>query len=262
MHSKKKDPTSTMTLRNRAVSQANRRFNTIKTAIRQKLLADDVPDNAEKVDEFMLWLNRQTKLEILEESETIATDKSNHWLNLFIAIAYVKGAEKTRRFIGGKISDKSLIPVSSIFSNPTHIDRAKLIYTRTHSQLKGVTEAMGQQIARVLADGILQGKGIEAIAKEMSDRVDKIGKVRARLIARTEIIKAHNLAAIKEAENLEAMLGIEVKMLWQTSLDGRERPTHRARHKQIYTKERAALLVGEPNCRCSVTAWIKEFGKL
>jgi hypothetical protein len=87
----------------------------------------------------------------------------------------------------------------------------------------------------------------------MADRIDKIGKVRGRLIARTEIIKAHQTAAIQEAELLEAETGYTINMEWSTCIDGRERPTHHDRNNKIYTKEKVQTLLGEPNCRCSVS---------
>ena len=264
-----KDPTRTLTLRRKAVAQVTKRFNEIKRVIRITLLDNRVLAHAEpadasrfvflrdagKVDEFMRWLHRQIQLEILNGAQN---DDSN-FLNAFVGLGYASGATKTRSAIGRKYGD---LPVTSVFSNPAHVARAELIYTRVFSQLKGVTEVMEQQIARVLTDGIIQGKGIEEIAQNIIDRVDKIGITRARLIARTEIVNAHNLATIAEAESIEGILGVPIKMIWQTSLDGRERPTHRARHRKVYTKEKVLPLLGEPNCRCSITPWTKKFGEL
>ena len=271
MSFRKKDPTTTVTLRNRAVSKINSKFNKIKKVIRETIVDNQVltnevtPDNKikyvalrdpEKLDEFMKWLNLQISKEILSGTA------SDNWLNVFIGNAYTRGVKKTRSAIGRKYVELGYLKDTSVFANPAHVDRAELIYTRVYSQLKGVTEAMEQQISRILADGIIQGLNPTVIAKNLNDRVDKIGKVRARLIARTEIVSAHNVATLQEAEILEKTIGQPIKVVWQTALDGRERDTHRARNRKVYTQKEALPLLGEPNCRCSVTPWLEDLGEV
>ena len=278
MSFKSKDPTMTLTIRNKAISQVNRRFNTIKRLIRQSIVDNKVLStnarsqpatkarfvylrDSEKLEEFMKWLHEQIRIEIFETSMYSAVDIEHMWLNVFIGVAYERGAEKTRQAVGRSAVAKGLIPTSSVFANPAHVERAKLIYTRVYQQLKGVTDTMEQQISRILSDGIIQGKDITTIATELNDRVDKIGKVRSRLIARTEIVNAHNVATIKEAENLENIIGETIKMKWRTCIDGRERFSHELRNNKIYDKKKALSLLGEPNCRCSLSPHLKEFDK-
>jgi SPP1 gp7 family putative phage head morphogenesis protein len=147
---------------------------------------------------------------------------------------------------------------ATVLGNKIHTDKLDVLYTRGYSQLKGITESMEQQIAHVLSDGMLKGMSPEAVANEINDRVDKIGKTRAKLIARTEIVYSHNVASIMETARLEGILEKELEMIWHTSIDGRERDTHRARHGKKYSKEEALALIGEPHCRCSVSPWVPE----
>ena len=149
-------------------------------------------------------------------------------------------------------------PKATVLGNKIHTDKLDVLYTRGYSQLKGITESMEQQIAHVLSDGMLKGMSPEAVANEINDRVDKIGKTRAKLIARTEIVYSHNVASIMETARLEGILEKELEMIWHTSIDGRERDTHRARHGKKYSKEEALALIGEPHCRCSVSPWVPE----
>jgi len=61
-----------------------------------------------------------------------------------------------------------------------------------------------------------EGLSPRTIARRLNDRVDKIGKVRARALARTEIIRAHHSANVQEYR----MAGIEkvrVKAEWVTA---------------------------------------------
>ncbi len=263
-----RDPTRTLTLRAFAVSELNRRFNEIKRVVRltvsetNLLTVNAEPAgasrfaflrDAEKVGEFESWLDEQVQEEILGGGTP-----GENWLNGYVGTSYGRGAQKTRSVIARKYANAGLLPTSSIFTNPAHIERAELIYTRTFSSLKGVTDVMGQQMSRVLSDGILRGQGIKEISDGLTNRIDKIGKTRATLIARTEIVNAHNTASITEAETLEGSIGEEVKMRWQTALDGREREEHHNRHNKIYTKKVAATLIGEPNCRCAISPVVGE----
>ena len=267
-----KDPTQTLTIRKRAVAEINGRFNRIKGVIRETIIDNralhtnvSAADSgrfaflrdADKVGEFRKWLDEQINQEILTGSARPA----DHWLNRYISTSYTRGAKKTQNILKKFYPDLP-DPTISVFSNPAHTKRAELIYTRAFSDLQGVTDTMATQMSGVLSDGIVQGRGIKQIARDLNNRVDKIGKVRSRLLARTEVVEAHNSASIVEAGILEDEIGEEVKMRWITSLDGRERASHRARHRKIFTRKRAQQLIGEPNCRCSISAWTKDFEEI
>ena len=276
------DPTRTLTLRKRAIAQVDRRFNRIKKAVTESIVGNDILGNAEaapkrrfvflrdpdKLDEFNAWLEEQIRLEILDEKLAAAAillnpelkDKRNNWLNVFIGAGYVSGIKAARQSFykssatrGRSYVAKGDLPKETIFANPAHTERAEFIYTRVYAGLKGVSQTMANQMSRVLADGIIRGDSPNEIARKLNDRVDKIGRTRARLIARTEIINAHQSASIIEGQELANLLGEEVLYQWHTSLDGRERPSHRARHRKKYTKRKVETLIGEPNCRCAVS---------
>ena len=276
------DPTRTLTLRRKAVGQVNRRFTAIQKVITESLVTNQVLANAEaatrrrfeylahadKQEEFMAWLNEQVQAEIFEtqqrrvmlQDEPPVNRHREFWLVAFIGAGYDSGVKAARHKFSKVFLDAGL-DASSVYANPAHIERAEVLFSRVYRQLDGVTGAMEGQMATILSDGMIQGKNPYTVAKSLNERVDKIGKVRARLIARTEIVNAHQQASIVEGEELSRMLGEEVKYQWHTALDGRERPSHRARHRKIYTKEQVAALVGEPNCRCSVSPWVKGFGR-
>lgn len=95
-----------------------------------------------------------------------------------------------------------------------------LLYTRTFNELKGITEAMDQQISRVLSEGMAQGLGPAKIARNITDRVDKIGITRARTMARTEVIRAHHVATINTYREAQVE-GVRVKAEWSTAGDMR-----------------------------------------
>lgn len=275
-----RDPTITLTLRNLAIAEVNRRFAAISKVVRESIVTNRVLGNAEalpanafaymwdgqKVEAFKQWLDEQISDEIL--SVRSGNDPLRNWLNYYVGTGYEKGVAKARADLNKEINPAvwgvvgealgAGLVMDSIFANPAHLERAELIYTRTFTDLKGVTEAMSTQMSRILANGIIRGENPEKIARELAERVDKIGKTRARLIARTEIVNAHQNATLQEAERIEAIIGKPMGVEWITMIDGLERPSHRARHGKIYTRKQAEALLGAPNCRCGIVAVVLE----
>lgn len=267
-----KDPTSTIVLRNRASREVARRFNAIKVAVNSAFNPGGLQTNIsrayagqflylrddQKVPEFERFLKKQIDEEILRVGGLTPTEQEleNHWLNRHIGDGYKRGAVKTRLAMERALPQLLKLPDFSPFANPAHVERSQLIYQRAFSDLEGVTQTMAKQMSRVLSEGILKGKAPKVVAKELNERVDKIGITRAKLIARTEIVEAHNMASILEAELLEKETGVKIAMEWITALDGRERDTHRERNGKVYDKKVVQGMLGEPNCRCSVTAVI------
>jgi SPP1 gp7 family putative phage head morphogenesis protein len=90
---------------------------------------------------------------------------------------------------------------------------------------------MDSQISRILATGIAEGRGPLELARLLTKTItgpfgdlgitDTLGrfipaKRRAEMLARTEIIRAHHVATIREYRNW-AVAGVKVKAEWQTT---------------------------------------------
>ncbi len=260
------DPTRTLTLRNRAVGEINRRYGQIKKLITTSLVKNKIfLENAdalkpsdfvflrtpEKLERFDIWLE-QIVAEIILSGSTSVNNPELNWLLKYIEESYVRGSKRGNNSLAREFG-RNQVPVQiNPLTVPFHVERLQFLFTRDFAQLKGITETMSQQINYELSQGLLQGQGIKKIARNMTNRVDAIGIARSRLLARTEIVNTLNLATLNEAELLEAQLGEEIVAIWVTSLDGRERPTHRSRDNRYYSIEKVSTLIGEPNCRCAV----------
>lgn len=265
----KRDPTKTLTLRKKAVSESNRHYNIIKQIITETLVANDAlhlnvvaatadtfqfTTDVGKQKEFMDWLKDQINTEILQfETSGEPPRPAEHWLNTYIGTSYEKGAQDARRQFSGIVPGQlGQLPQTSVFALPAHRDTAEFLFERVYSELKGITDVMEQQISRILSDGLLQGLGPNEIARQLNNRVDAIGKARSKLLARTEVVHANNVANVKETQIAFEILGEEPKMIWITAGDENVRPTHEAREGNIYTPQEALALLGDPNCRCTV----------
>jgi len=217
--------------------------------------AYDFPSDERKVNEFMDWLDTQTDRGVLEAGkfEQRGPTAARPWGNTYIRSGYEKGVHHA----DAAMVEQGIIPpeqaLDDVFRATKHADSAGMIFTRSYRELRGVTEAMGQQMSRELAEGITQGENPRKIARRMSGRIDKIGDTRARLVARTEVIRAHNEGALNRYEDVGGRVeGVTLMAEHVTAGDRRVCPECAALAGTVYTtsEARGAIPV-HPNCRCT-----------
>jgi hypothetical protein len=252
----KTDPTRTTTLRAKFVADVERRFKKLKSDIRTSIITNDCfgiqPEvvalspvrpkayefkrTADKIDAFMLWLEEQEAAGVLEIIRKPGGLRGMYeaWSDTYIYSAYAKGIRRSRGELKKAGYDVTSIDdvrrgVAGIMNQPFHADRLAVLYTRTFDDLKSVTQVMNASIRRQIADGLTTGltRGLAEgrspiviarhLYKDVANHVDKIGRVRCRMIARTEIVRAHHLATIQEYRQADADMEVGVKAEFSTS---------------------------------------------
>lgn len=264
------DPTRTVTLRKRAVSEINSRFGKIKQLITKslvdnKIFAENVNPlqssdfvflrSPEKLEHFDVWL-KQAINEIVLAGDVNVNSSQLHWMLEYFKGSYVRGIKSANNIFASIYGRNAIPEIINPLNVPFHVERLQFLFTRDFAQLKGITETMSQQISYELSQGLLQGKGIKHIAREINKRVDGIGIARSRLLARTEIVNTLNLGRLNETEMLSNQLGEDIVFLWISGSDARVRQTHRQRGtypNNYFSPDKVAQLIGEPNCRCAIT---------
>ena len=206
-----------------------------------------------RLERFDIWL-RQISEELILPGGVTVTSSDLNWLLEYFKEAYDRGVSKSNSDLARTLGRNQIPEIFSAFDLPYHIEKTGFLFSRDFTQLRGITEAMGQQINLHLSDGLLQGYNPKKIAKKLNERVDKIGITRSKLLARTEIINTHNLGYVNEGLRLSEVLGEEVVYEWISSGDGKVRPEHTTRNRKIYSYDKVIQLIGEPNCRCSIGA--------
>lgn len=291
------DPTRTLSLRNAFAREMTKRFMALRGIIRRAIVQEDVfalmqgsggfaaqaemttpgrhafdfPRSGDKVAAFMDWLKKQQEAGILEitQDQQLGTAVENAWTNRYIQSAYQRGVIRARsemRKAGYRVPSISESGGVDIAMNaPIHADRVGLLFTRTFSDLKGITGAMDSQISRVLAQAMAEGKGPREIARLLTRTIsgpvgdlgltDTLGRFipaerRAKLLARTEVIRAHSDATLQEYKNW-GMQGVIVKAEFVTAGDGRVCIECQALEGQVLTiKEAEGIIPVHPGCRC------------
>lgn len=307
------DPTKTTTLRKQFSAAMDKRFRKIKALVLESVYKNDcfglsktspklsihqaaLPGqfafqrDPEKVSQFMLWLQEQIDRELLYKStrfRSIGPAVEESWMNVFIESAYQRGlsnAWEELRKNGVEVPEAfsaGSTPMAIAFNQPIHVDTMGLAFTRSYNDLKGITDEMGMQISRTLAQGLADGRGPMEIAR-LLNQVIELPRVpvsipgvgvrnltsiqRARMLARTEVIRAHHLANINEYENA-GIYEIKLQAEWLTAGDGKvcERCRILSRKDNgmgpgVYTLDQIrGMIPAHPNCRCMAKPYKKEW---
>lgn len=284
------DPTKTAMLRARFLGEVRKRFKKLKGRINDLIIREDAfglkqaPANsnlqsmfgidslpvrntrwafrsdAEKVAEFQKWLALQISSEIIG---TQANPQDAFW-HAYILQGYQKGAGRAFTDFYKKrqstLSDMAQLGffngtkkdfLQQAFGQPVAIEKVKLLAGRVFSDLKGVTDTMSAQISRELVDGLIQGQSPREVARTINKKVDKIGKVRAAAIARTETIRAHAEGQLDGMEKL-GVDTVTAAVEWSTALDGHVCPLCVPLEGVVLKlNEARGMLPRHPNCRCA-----------
>lgn len=206
----------------------------------------------DKVAGFMGWLREQERQQVLgvTTGTNMEAAADNAWSNLYIKNAYQKGINDAGQKLRAAGADVAGSWTEYAMTRPIHADRVGLAYTRTFSELQGITETMDKQISRLLAEGLANGANPVTIARAITGRVDKIGIVRARTLARTEVINAHAQATLNGFEEA-GIDGVDVEAEWLTAVDACPLCEDAAVGGPYSIPEARGLIPLHPNCRCA-----------
>lgn len=252
------DPTRTKTVRETYARRLRGAFGRINTVIREAVgerdilgvrdrseiddlrLSADVSSPrdlsnlppAETMRRFRDWLRRA------QENEVLTVIEENE--NVFIRRAYeraLKDAEVNLRQAG--VVGDDVGGVAAALEKPIHQRKLQTLFARNFAELEGITNEVSRQVQRVLADGLSEGLGPEDIAESMTDRVDKIGKTRATVMARTEVINAHAESTLTRYEEFSEVSGVTIRSEWSTAGDQRVCPICFSLEGEVFTIEEA-----------------------
>lgn len=130
-----------------------------------------------------------------------------------------------------------------------------------------------QRVQSVMTQGILQGKGIPELAKDVSRNLGARSLGDAVRYSRTMATGVENAARINAYDRAQGM-GIQMQKTWIATLDRRTRPEHRVLDRQTIDTDKPfknafgeIMYPGDPNanpsniwnCRCTLISQIKGF---
>jgi SPP1 gp7 family putative phage head morphogenesis protein len=106
-----------------------------------------------------------------------------------------------------------------------------------------------------LVRGIAAGLNPNVVARQIVDQARGLSTYRARLISRTETLRAYRTA---ELESYKDTAGVVRGWAWHSALDRRTCPACWAMHGQVFDTEQP--MGTHPNCRCSMVPVTRRLG--
>lgn len=266
------DPTRTTALRRSFVKQLKDRLKQVRREITHVLVQQDnfylvkniapreayaFASDSMKLSDFNAWFKEQADANLL----TLQPGTGQPWSTTYVDSAYRKGAMRAyldahKADLTGPSDfykgDQSAF-LRDAFTQGEMYSKLEMVATRTFEELKGVTAAMGQQMNRIMAEGLANGNHPNVIARDMFKQIGKLERTRYRVIARTEVIRAHAEGQLDSF----TLLGVDrlgVKAEWSTAGDDRVCEQCLGMEAETFTIDEARGLIPlHPQCRC---AWI------
>lgn len=265
------DPTRTTTVERRYAQRLRGGYQAINALVREYVarrdylgLADETaasltaarrPPNVvfarddRKIERYREWLAQ------VQREEVLSAVGPNQ--NRYIAQAYATGVRTTNtqlRQAGVADPPSNVTPALQI---PVHENTIQRLFTRNFSELQGLTDEMGREVARELSQALGEGVGPRGAARRITDVLGSVtdgtphgAQARATTIARTEILRARHLAAQSQYQRF----GVELvePILAPTACPECVAIAADAPYR---TAEISSIWPPHPNCRCSVTIY-------
>ena len=235
--------------------------------------------SGDRIDDFMTWLGREEAKGGLSPTPGVTgaktTGLSGNWQNRYVDSTYRKGvvdgyiqmkrAAKDAKLTPDSPAMKAIrqYPSADNFMNtsmamPVAVRKLQILHQRQFTELKGITDDMGRRISSVLTSGVMEGRSPVELAVRIA-RETGVSRVRARMMARTEVIRAHAEAKLDTFEALGAE-GVTTDVEWSTAGDAKVcdacesgSETSDGEPRVFSLAEARGILPLHPNCRCS---WI------
>jgi len=255
------DPSQTYLLRRQFIASMNKRFNIVKSALREFFTGDmeefTLATNAAKIIMFRAWLKGQVENSVLAMTNGI---DSRSWMSVYVTNAYHKGLVRSYGDVNkaGKVlsgvnwfggaQNQFLKDVSRM--TPI-ISQIELLETRVVNLLQGVVDDMMNKMSWILANGITKGNDFDTLRKDLEKIIIKVSKKRAKLIIIAEVVHAQ---AEGQLDGLE-LLGVDevdaVVELLTTSKNSVCSICRKLEERGRSVKEARGVIPLHPLCKCA-----------
>lgn len=195
---------------------------------------------SERHERFVDWLERAQRDNVVGP----IVDREGR----FIERAYESGTRNGETFI--RRSGRRIPPGVDVTAHgPIERRVIERLYTRSYEDARGVGADVSRDISRVISAAYANNYGPERTARELTDRVDSVGKHQSTLIARTTLMEAHNEAALATYETINAN---EVDVI--TAIDACDICRDIASDNPHSLEKAWGLVPGKthPQCRCTL----------
>lgn len=190
-----KDPTRSLTRLKKIEMHLVKLFRNYKIRLVEELaLTQQSNYHTQKLTAFILPnINRfYTRMDELSLEELIIP--ANNILEKEIPLAFSHGTIFADLNLKAKMGIKLGAPLEE---RQRAWQKVGALVEKSKGEFKGVSDAVNQQIRRTIADGMVNEQKLSDVVKDIQKVTESVGENRARMIARTEAMKAIN-TGVKE----------------------------------------------------------------
>jgi len=229
-------PTNTQTVSKRFAQRLRGVLSRINAAIRRGIVKDDVfnlreqsdtlavddpgpfdADNSpQKTAQFLSWLREQLDTEFLT---VVGPDR-----NQFLRKAYAEGIRNVNRQLRDLDVSFETADMDDLLGRPINRQALQDLFSRTYSNLQSVSDDIVDDVRDTLLEGFQDGQAPSKIAKNLTNRVDSIGKHRSTMIARSEVINAHSSGSLNRIDEANEAAEVDIAAghgVWDAADDNR-----------------------------------------
>jgi len=194
-------PAKVATLAGREGAEFFRRYRQLKGEARDRI-EDGALETPQGRAAFLQWFReRQAELLAVGAGATAAGAVASHFTVGYLTQAFASGWRQGALSLSA--SGRSVDVPGSLdaaseqlsASTPGATARRDELLDSQRVQLADLSRDVEQEVSRVVAASVREGRSAREAATAINGRVDKVGVTRARTIARTELSRAHSAAA-------------------------------------------------------------------
>lgn len=194
---------------------------------------------------------------ILDEVLLDGASFNQLWIGIDVSGAYEAGTRISQGNLANMSADYAAQrTISDILYSEPYMRRLGIAYSSTYSDWRGLSDQGRAQLASVITEGIATGKSPTGVKDDIVKRLD-VSHSYAKQLAQTEITGALRKARQDEATEANALLGLNVAILWSSALIPTTRVTHAQRHGGVYSPQEVAEFYSRDgnryNCHCGNT---------
>lgn len=188
-----------------------------------------------------------------------------YWYGEYVRNAMRAGTAQSSANLS-KLSEayKSSRPLSSVLNSAAYQNRIGFALQKSYAHWTGLSDALKSELSQIIAEAVLSGRNPKAVRSLIADRID-VSRSKASQYAQTDITDSLRQARWYESEQAQSELGLDIRLLWTSSLKATTRPWHASRHGRVYTVDEVKAFYGRDgnryNCYCAQTEVLMQDGK-
>jgi SPP1 gp7 family putative phage head morphogenesis protein len=159
----------------------------------------------QNINAFLNWFTDKLRRGLLEPKAVREVKNGEHWTGELLRLTYAQAWQQARNRLrqegvavgslpGSDRDDGDLI--TALGSMPVPRQTLREVYLRTYENLQSIESDMTEVVRSTLLEGLRDGINPKEMARNLTDEIESLQKIRAEMLARTEVVQAYTASSI------------------------------------------------------------------